>query len=212
MSKMNRLQNLISEDAETVRRFGRLHPCIREMLNYVLLHLDDGKFKAYVSLIQVEYIFNSIYQNNESDEIRSITLYTDYETNNATVVEICAGTSDTKIYLPSLNSGDFIEDNIIAMRLCLFYADHIESDSLDKERTWTYNCIDDLIRKAILDLFAEDVANGVTKYLREYVIFNKDYVDDIIQKCSKAGFHEMTMEILRICQEENLRSENIIRL
>lgn len=212
MSKMTRLQKLIDKDQEVKERFGRLHPKIIEMLNYVLLQLDDGKFKIYVSLIHVEYIFNFIYQNNYSDEIRSISLYTDYETNNSAIIEIYAGTSNTRIYLPTLNSGNFLEDNIIAMRLFLFYADHIESESINRQRTWTYNCTDDRIRQAILNMFAEDVANGVTKYLREYIIFNKDYIGDIIQKCSESKFHEMTMEILRICQEENLHNNTEIRL
>lgn len=212
MSKMTRLQNLIAGDTEVKERFGRLHPKIIEMLNYVLLQLDDRKFKIYVSLIRVEYIFNSIYQNNYSDEIRSIDLYTDYETDNSAVIEIHAGTSNTRIYLPTLNSGNFVEDNIIAMRLFLFYADHIESESIDQQRTWTYNCTDDKIRQAILNLFSEDVANGVTKLFREYIVFNKEFVSDIIQKCSESGYRELTMLIMRICEEENLRTGNQIRL
>ena len=224
--KMNRLQKLIDKELYIRGNFVRLPDNVKYIINYIFLDLSDDEFYNYIKHINVvTYQSYQSYQSYQTDgsfspQIQSISVEHD-NTDNCVIMKIYFSTTDyviirIPVFLYAVRgqplsktlkfSGlDKYNKFFTRIRLCTirYYTGLLCT-------TLSYYKVRSILMQSVdLSLFANDIENGVDRYLRDYLVANKECAADILNDSIEEGYNELTMTILRICEEENIHHESV---
>ena len=218
--KMNRLQKLIDKELYIRGNFVRLPDNVKYMINYIFLDLNDDEFYNYIKAINVTTYQSYQIDGSFSPQIQSISVEHD-NTNSCVIMKILFSSTDyIIIVIPvflyavrgqplsrTLKFSGIGKYNTFftRLRLCTIrYATGLNCTTLSYYKVGTV-----LVQSVDLSLFAEDIENGVDRYLRDYLVANKEYATEILNDSIEEGLNELTMTILRICEEENIHPESV---
>lgn len=219
--KMQRFQTILKENALLRDRFNLTYDeigTVADAINYIWLPFDDNIFAQILHRIVVYIEYKGASEHGDRKIIGGTTTI-DHDVidqpipgfNSVLHYAISKITLKTELRMTDRSITISLSDNqydmqaygimnIACTRSALYTAEKsgITLPSVDHEQA--------------LKCLKDDIEQGITEYLESYIINCKDEIKEILEICNENQWNDLTMVILRICEDNGIRSESEIRL